>query len=445
MVPQKLLAIDGGTPVRSQPLPVRIQFDYNELQAVTTLFERAMCEGGGFDRYGIGPQARGTIGELLIPQETEVDQFEADLARYFGVAHVTAVSSGTAAIHAALMALQLEPGTEVITSTLTDPGVVMAILSVLCVPVFADHDYETVLPTVATIEAVFSKYTGAIIVTHLMGLVCDMEPIMHFARRHGISVIGDAAQAHGSTYGGSRSVPFGHIGVVSMMSTKHITCGGQGGFVATDDASLYLGAKRFADRGKSFALISDGILKRFGGDRVALGLNYRMTELEATIGRVQLTKLDFIMTRRRQVKDVIHSGIEGFSGIRPVAVVKGVDPNPWALLFLLNRDRLIVDATHFAAAVSAEGVAMSKVIPELVPVVDESSFVRSRTTFGTSDLPYGLGRRDPSVSALSAKHPNVDRLSGDLVAVWIHEGWTPRDEIDTIEAIRKVNCEYAKR
>ena len=94
---------------------------------------------------------------------------------------------------------------------------------------------------------------------------------------------------------------------------------------------------------------------------------------------------------------------------------------------------------------SAEGVAMSKVIPELVPVVDESSFVRSRTTFGTSDLPYGLGRRDPSVSALSAKHPNVDRLSGDLVAVWIHEGWTPRDEIDTIEAIRKVNCEYAKR
>ena len=268
-----------------------------------------MCEGGGFDRYGIGPQARGTSGELVIPRETEVERFEADLARYFGVAHVAAVSSGTAAIHAALMALQLEPGTEVITSTLTDPGVAMAILSVLCVPVFADHDYETALPTANTIEAVLSKNTGAIIVTHLMGLVCDMGPIMHLARRHGISVIGDAAQAHGSTYGGSRSVPFGHIGAVSMMSTKHITCGGQGGFVATDDALLYLGAKRFADRGKSFDLTGNGSPSRFGGDRVALGLNYRMTELEATIGRVQLTKLDLIMARRRRVMDAINGGI----------------------------------------------------------------------------------------------------------------------------------------
>ena len=399
--------------------------------------------GGGFDRYGIGPQARGTSGELVIPRETEVDRFEADLARYFGVAHVAAVSSGTAAIHAALMALQLEPGTEVITSTLTDPGVAMAILSVLCVPVFADHDYETVLPTANTIEAVLSKNTGAIIITHLMGLVCDMDPIMHLARRHGISVIGDAAQAHGSTYGGSRSVPFGHIGAVSMMSTKHITCGGQGGFVATDDALLYLGAKRFADRGKSFDLVGNGSPSRFGGDRVALGLNYRMTELEATIGRVQLTKLDLIMARRRRVMDAINGGIEGLSAIRPVAVVKGVDHNPWALLFLLNRPRMIVDATRFAAAVSAEGVAMSVAIPGLVPVVDELTVLRSRTTFGTSDLPYGIVQRYPYSRALNAKHPNVDRLTGDLVAVWIHEGWTPRDETDAIDAIRKVTSEYS--
>ncbi len=444
MVPQKLLAIEGGTPVRSQSLPVRIQFDYNELQAVTTLFERVMCEGGGFDRYGLGPQARGTSGELMMSRETEVDRFEADLARYFGVAHVAAVSSGTAAIHAALMALQLEPGTEVITATLTDPGVAMAILSALCVPVFADHDYETALPSATTIEAVFSKNTGAIIVTHLMGLVCDMDPIMRLAKRHGISVIGDAAQAHGSTYGGSRSAPFGHIGAVSMMSTKHISCGGQGGFVATDNASLYLGAKRFADRGKSFDLINNGVPNSYGGDRVALGLNYRMTELEATIGRVQLTKLDLIMARRRQVKDAIDRGIGGLSAIRPVTVVKGVDPNPWALLFHLYRDRIIVDATRFAAAVSAEGVAMSMVIPGLVPVVDELTFLRSRTTFGTSDLPFGIVQRHP-FSSLNVKHPNVDRLSGDLVAVWIHEGWTPRDVTDAIEAICKVACGYSKR
>src|SRR5262249_38462863 len=121
------LAIDGGTPVRSDPMPPRIQVDERALEAITAVVRRRMTEGGAFDRCD-GP---------------EVDIYERELAEYFGVAGVTVVSSGTAAIHSALGALDLEPGTEVVVSSFTDPGSVMPLFFQQLIPVFADHDVDT--------------------------------------------------------------------------------------------------------------------------------------------------------------------------------------------------------------------------------------------------------------------------------------------------------------
>ncbi len=423
-------------------MPVRIQFDERELDSVERLFRRAMTKGGGFDRYGIGPQARGTTGEAPGPETTEVDQFERELESFFGVAHVVAVSSGTAAVHSALMALGLEPGTEVVTSSLTDPGVVMAIINSLCVPVFCDHDYETVLPSQIEIEAVLSPRTGAIIVTHVMGLVCDMGPIMELGQRHGVKIIGDAAQAHAARYDGSRSAPFGDVGAVSTMSTKHMTSGGQGGFAATDDGELALRIKRFSDRGKAFGA-SAQTSAAFGGDRIAIGLNYRMTDLEATIGRVQLTKLDDVMTKRGAVMRSIYEGIADLDGVRPVRVVSASEPNPWALMFAVDSDRMRVDGEGFARAMTAEGVPMTTVIPTLIPAVDQLSFLRTQTTFGDSHFPYGHRLQGRRVAAARPHHPNVDRLAQDLVALWIHEGWTGDEISDTMTAMHEVSNAYA--
>src|SRR4029077_17943860 len=117
------LAIDGGSPIRTDPMPPRIQVDERDLDAITTVVRRRMTEGGAFDRYD-GP---------------EVDIYERELAEYFGVGYVTCVSSGTAAIHSALGALDLEPGTEVIVSSFTDPGSVMPLFFQQLIPVFAEH------------------------------------------------------------------------------------------------------------------------------------------------------------------------------------------------------------------------------------------------------------------------------------------------------------------
>ena len=244
------LAIDGGDPVRSAPMPPRIQVDQRELDAVTRLFRDRMAEGGAFDRYD-GP---------------EVDTYERELAAYFGVGFVTCVSAGTAAIHSAIGALDLEPGSEVIVSSFTDPGSVMPLLFQQLVPVFVEHDYETFLMSAEGIRAAITPYTKAIIVAQLHGYVADMAAIRAIAAEHGLPVIGDVSQAHGSTVHGSRSAPFGDIGAMSLMSGKHMVAGGQAGMVATNDEAVYWAAKRFADRGKPFGLAAT--------TNVTIGLNF---------------------------------------------------------------------------------------------------------------------------------------------------------------------------
>ena len=170
-------AIDGGEPVRRDPMPPRIQVDERELEALDKVFRRRMTDGGAFDRYD-GP---------------EVDDYEAELAAYFGVKHVTCVSAGTAAIHSAIGALDLEPGCEVIVSSFTDPGSVMPLLFNGLVPVFAEHDYDTFLMSPAGVRAAITPYTRAIIVAQIHGYVADMEAIGAIAREHDLTVIGDCS------------------------------------------------------------------------------------------------------------------------------------------------------------------------------------------------------------------------------------------------------------
>lgn len=438
------LAISGGRPVRAHPLPVRLQFDLRELQAVDRLFRDVIERGGNFDRYGYGEQASGTTVSGGGTYVSEVDRFEADLAEFYGVRFVAAVSSGSAAVQAALAALDLEPGTEVITSPLTDPGVVMAILFMDCVPVFVDHDYDTAAVSPAAIEEAITPHTGAIIVTHLMGLVCDMDAVMAIAGGRRLPVIGDSAQAHGSLYRGSRSRPFADVGAVSMMSTKHMTSGGQGGFVATDHEALYWAAKRFADRGKPFGLTVPRGGAPHGGDRHTVGINARMHDLEAGVGRVQLAKLPGIIEARTSVLRRLYQGLRGLEAVRPVRFCDGADPNPWGALFALDRSRLSVDVAQFAAAMTAEGIATVRAIPDMVPVVDELSFVQAFRVPGKTRFPYGHELRGRVVEYVQRAHPVIDRLAHDLLLIWIHEGWGEEEIADTLSAFGKVERAYRR-
>ena len=274
------LAVEGGKPVREKPFPPRILFDEKEKEAVLELIEKMMTGPEVIDLYGTGP---------------EVEAYKQEFATFFGARFATPTTSGTAAIHSALGSLRLEPGTEVITSPITDPGTVAPILMQNCIPVFADVDYDTLNITAASIEKMITEKTRVLIPVHLAGQPCDMNPIMELAKQHNLTVIEDCAQAHGVKYKGKYVGTIGHLGAFSLMAGKHTTSGGQGGMVITNDEKLYWNAKRFADRGKPFG--SDNPTNLF------LGLNYRMTELQAAIGRVQLQKLRSSVRRRLPPKE----------------------------------------------------------------------------------------------------------------------------------------------
>lgn len=328
------LAIHGGEPVRKERFPPRIQIGSEELRAATDLMYRYLKGGGAFDRY------RGA----------EVDAFEEESAEYFGVAYATATSSGTAAIHSPLGALRLDVGSEVVSSPITDPGAVAPILFQNCIPVFADADPETFNIDPESVKERISEKTRAIIVGHIAGQSCDMDPIMDIAEHHDLVVIEDCSQAHDALYKGRKSGAIGHIGCFSLMSGKHITSGGQGGMVITNNDEFYWNAERFADGGKPFGSAASG--------NIFLGNNYRMTELEAAIGRVQLKKLPRIVEARRRIAARLSQEIKDLETVRPGKIIEGSTSSYWFLFLRIDESELKVSIEDFGEAVRGEGIPL---------------------------------------------------------------------------------------
>lgn len=410
------LVIDGGKPVRTKPMPSRVMFDESEKKAVLGLFKKAAGSGGAFDRYG----------------GVEVDAYEKEFAKYFGVRFATAVSSGTAAVHSAIAALGLEPGSEIITTPITDPGTVAPILFQQCIPVFADVEYDTLNLSPASVEKNITGKTKAVIVVHLAGNPAKIKEIVRIARRYGIYVIEDCAQAHGARYKGQYTGSFGDMSCFSLMSGKHTTSGGQGGMVLTDNEGLYWNTKRFADRGKPFN--SPETTNLFAG------LNYRMTELEAAIGREQLKKLNKIMRKRAGVYEELKKGFEkelscfGFWKVLP-----GAEPNPWFCFMRADRKKLKVDKQTLSKALNAEGIPVGA--HYVVPMYQQK-WIAERNTFGESHLPWSL----PGARRINYKGccPDAEEALADHMTLHIHECWGKKEVDDTIKAFIKVEKHYRR-
>ncbi len=223
---------------------------------------------------------------LFSPKGRFVKQLEADFAKTLGVEHAYACTSGTAAIHVAIAAIDPEPGDEIITTSITDMGALTPILYQGAIPVFADVDPLTCNVTAETIEARLSPKTKAIIVTHLFGSPCDMTEIMELADARGIPVIEDAAQAFGAVHRGRKVGTIGAIGCFSLQQGKHITTG-EGGLVVSNDPDLARRAFLFINKAWGY-----GDQKP---DHYFLALNYRMSELQGAVAAAQLPKLDGVV------------------------------------------------------------------------------------------------------------------------------------------------------
>ena len=243
--------------------------------------------------------------------------FEQEFASLCNTKYAIALSNGTAALELALEALSIGKGDEVIGTPRTFMASASCVVTRGATPVFADVDLDSGNITAATIEAVITPKTKAIIPVHLAGMPCEMDAIMDLAHKYNLYVIEDCAQAHGATYKGNPVGSIGHVGAFSFCQDKIMTTGGEGGMLVTDDEELWKKAWAYKDHGKSY----DATFHRdhppgFRWLAESFGTNFRMTEMQAAIGRQQLKLLQQWTTARQRNATILDACIEKHTALK---------------------------------------------------------------------------------------------------------------------------------
>lgn len=243
-------------------------------------------------------------------------EFEKEFAAWCGTMHAVALANGTLALDVALKGLGIGPGDEVVVTPRTFIASVSCVVNAGATPVFADVDAESGNITAITIERVLTPKTRAVICVHLAGWPCDMDPIMALAKQHGLKVIEDCAQAHGARYKDRSVGSIGHVGAWSFCQDKIMTTGGEGGMVTTSDEALWRTMWAYKDHGKSY----EAVYERqhppgFRWLHESFGTNWRMLEMQAAIGRIQLGRMPEWTRRRQANADALTSALQPFADV----------------------------------------------------------------------------------------------------------------------------------
>ncbi len=269
----------------------------------------------------------------------EVAELEAALAQRTGARHCITVSSGTEALLIALMALEIRPGDEVITTPFSFAATAEVIVLAGAKPVFVDIEPDTALIDASLVEAAITPRTRAIMPVSLYGQCADMNAINAIAARHGLPVIEDAAQSFGATYEGRASTALSTFGATSFFPSKPLGCYGDGGALFTDDDALARAAREIRVHGQS---------ARYTHTR--LGVGGRMDTLQCAIVLAKLQRFDWELQRRAAIGRRYHEGLAGLRGLRPLAVREGRDC-VWGQYTVFVDERERVAATLAAAGI----------------------------------------------------------------------------------------------
>ncbi|ACK64188.1 DegT/DnrJ/EryC1/StrS aminotransferase [Rippkaea orientalis PCC 8801] len=265
-----------------------------------------------------------------------VKKFEADFAQVVGRKHAISVCNGSVALDAAIVALGIQEGDEVILPTFTIISCGAAIVRAGAIPVVVDSDPHTWNMDIDQIEAKISPKTKAIMVVHIYGLPVDMTPVLELANQYGLTVIEDAAEMHGQTYKNKPCGSFGDISTFSFYPNKHITTG-EGGMIVTDDDT-------FAEKCRSLRNLCFQPQKRFIHEE--LGWNFRFTNLQAAVGLAQLERLAEFVQRKRRMGELYTELLSGISGLQlPLAKTDYADNIYWVYGIVLS-DEIPFDATE---------------------------------------------------------------------------------------------------
>jgi perosamine synthetase len=246
------------------------------------------------------------------------EAFEARIRDITGAAHAIAVSSGSAALHLALLALDLRPGDEVVLPSLTHVSGPQAVLAAGGVPVFCDVEPETANADPADVRRVVTSRTRAILPVHYAGLACRMDELLGIARERGLAVVEDAAHAFGSSYGTRQIGSLGDLTCFSFDPVKNVTCG-EGGAVTTDVEALALAVRQATNLG-----VPNDSWRRRATERpwryeaTSTGFRYHLSDLNAAVGLAQLDRLEELRTRKRALLERYRAGLAGLDGLVPL-------------------------------------------------------------------------------------------------------------------------------
>jgi 8-amino-3,8-dideoxy-alpha-D-manno-octulosonate transaminase len=411
-----VLAIDGGTPVRTEPLPFAkgaAMLGEEEIAALSRVVRRR-----SLFRYQ-GDTARGAVAD-----------FETAVRDTLGCDFAVAVANGTAALRCALAALGVGCGDEVVVPAFTFVATVNAVVAAGAVPVFAEVD-DTLNIDPDDLARQITDKTAAVIAVHLENVACDLDAVLAVANRHGVPVVEDAAQAIGATYYGRAVGTFGALGAFSLQQEKNITAG-EGGIVVTNDETLYVRATRYSDQGGQFVTSyassrGEELTESFAGE------NLRMGELAGAVAGVQLRRLPQIIGALRANKTHIVEAIGSVDGLvrrrRPDPEGDGSSSVQW----FLPEARL---AKRFAAALRAEGIPCAQMYRGK-PVYLTDAIVARRTPSGKggpwqcvehpTDREYGQGLC-----------PRTEDLVARSIIVPVGIGYDERDCDDVAAAVLKV-------
>jgi perosamine synthetase len=428
------LALKGGTAVVDRRLHVRWPvLGSADREAVLRVIDRGVLSG---------------------PFAPEVRAFEREFADYCGSRYALATNSGTAAIHVALAAAGVGPGDEVITPAFSFVATAMAVLQQNAIPVFVDIERKTLGMDPAKVEAAITPRTKVLLPVHMHGMPCDLEPMLELAQRRNLTLIEDAAQAHGASLGGRHVGTLGKVGCFSFQSSKNLACG-EGGILVTDDEALFRRANRTRMFGEDVLPEDEAtydVRRPLDGSRAydsqTIGWMYRTTELSAAVARSQLTQLDAHNERASANAQLLSERLAKLPGITPPVVPEGRLPAWHKYRVSFDATAMGIDAPPrqvrdaLCRALSAEGV--EAVLWQTKPVPGQALF-QKKIGFGLAEgktppgCPWDHGA---PVNYDLRQYPETQRLLDGSLVLFSHSfpiAPQPRELVEAYaEAFAKV-------
>lgn len=414
------LALLGGEKVRDKEFAQQQDFGEEEKRLVMEVLDSKELSG-----FLASPGEKFQGGEKVRMLE---DLFK----DYYHVKHALTVNSATAGLHAAVAAINVNPGDEILVTPYSMCASATAAIMHNAIPVFVDIDQDTFNINPAEIRKAITPETRAIIVVHLFGYPAEMDEIMQIAREHDLKVIEDAAQAPGCTYKGNHIGTIGDVGVFSFNQNKTISTG-EGGIIVTNNDELAKRISLIRNHGEV-------VVEHYPVETVAgiVGYNYRMTELEAAVGIAQFKKLDKLTKHRIQLAEYLTEKLQQF---KPVITTPRIKDHSKHVYFVypmkFNAAEVNVHRDKFAEAVRAEGVPIGA--GYVRPIYLEPMY-QQLLAYGDSGFPFRGPHMKKTISYPKGMSPVCEKLHFEklLTTPICHYPLTEKDIDDFVAAVAKV-------